>query len=176
MKNHVVTLAVTFILSPALSADAPKSLFDTWDARKITVQRDQGKLGTCHAFAIAPSLDFFENTHAPKGAKPFRVAENWLVFLSTLDRLCTTPASTQVLINQGGSAISDLYRAINVGYCSQDEYLDYDGSDTQLRAAARVPRLAGGPRRGLRQACLKRAPSPEADRRARRDPYRCGYG
>lgn len=85
-------------------------------------QKNQGSAGTCHAFALVPSVDALENSSGNGG---FRASENWMVFLSVLDRLCD-PFQKEVHTASGYHPASTLKRMLSIGYCSSQYYSDYN--------------------------------------------------
>lgn len=91
-------------------------------------QRDQGSVGTCHAFAIAPTLDARENRKGDKLGK-FAVSENWLVFVSVLDRLCDGAENTDVHTGNGHFTYKNLARLKKIGYCAEPSFGNYQAAN-----------------------------------------------
>lgn len=107
---------------------------------KWFTQRHQGDAGTCHAFALAPTTDALENRDQPYGG--FQTSENWMVFLSVLDRLCN-PADQVVHTASGYYASSTMARLRNIGYCSTKNYNDYNPSlltDERMKEKIVIPK------------------------------------
>ncbi|MBI3295828.1 MAG: hypothetical protein HYZ71_13965 [Deltaproteobacteria bacterium] len=89
-------------------------------------QHNQGQAGTCHAFALLPIVDAFENTRLPFGG--YKASSNWMVFLSVLDRLCD---GTDTAVDTAGIYYPErtIHRLLNVGYCSDSDYNRYSAVD-----------------------------------------------
>ena len=115
-------------LTPRAAGELPKSVDLTKDHNQGFYQRNQGQWGTCHAFAIIPLIETLEKFRAGAKGVPDPISENWVVFLSTLDRLCDN-SQNPVGPEQGWYADADLKRVFTIGYCSQAKYLPYRGTD-----------------------------------------------
>jgi len=86
-------------------------------------QKDQGELGTCHAFALTCPIENYE-TLKTKGKESYKVSSNWMVFVSMLDQLCVDDNS---LVNPlyGWHTEKNFDRLKQMGYCKEEEYLAY---------------------------------------------------
>lgn len=108
----------------------PYMLNTRYDLAAAMEQKSQGQWGTCHAFALTPSIELHENKKLPQDRRhtPYRVSENWIVFVSLLDRMCGG-TNEEVKINQGWNAGKNMKRLLKMGYCSKPTYIPYDASD-----------------------------------------------
>lgn len=128
VPSKSLALAIVLAASVVLAA-SHKSLLGEWRA-EVMPQRDQQDYGTCHAFSLLPVTDFFMNSRIPMGSKEqnWKTSENWMVFLSTLAKICD-PAIDNVQINQGGFPEAAMRMMLQYGFCGEEAYSRYDTID-----------------------------------------------
>jgi hypothetical protein len=133
-----ILLFMVFFTAGLARAESFKGLFSPATAQpRVDVgqscsQKNQGSLLTCHAFALSCPIEAFESRSTPG----FSVSENWLVFVSTLDRLCST--SREVAISEGHVPEWNLDRLRGLGYCASNSFLSYGSGGGPVPTALKV--------------------------------------
>lgn len=108
----------------AIPKDASK--VQTPGSEECEVERDQGKLGTCHAFCLTCTYDAMMRVEAGKKMKS---SANWIAMISVVNRVCDNKNSEGVLSNEiiknGWHPNQTMNIMASVGACDEKKFHPY---------------------------------------------------